>query len=67
LKLQSELARRRIPRSAWPSGAADPAVLRESAGHPHGDLFGLRAARNTVKDFNEKTERVRFYNVWLEK
>jgi hypothetical protein len=33
----------------------------------YGDLFGLRAARNTVKDFNEKTERVRFYNVWLEK
>ena len=33
----------------------------------YGDLFGLRAARNTVKDFNDKTERVRFYNVWLEK
>ena len=33
----------------------------------YGDLFGLRAARSTVKDFNEKTERVRFYNVWLEK
>jgi len=23
--------------------------------------------RNTVKGFNEKTERIRFYNVWLEK
>jgi hypothetical protein len=23
--------------------------------------------RNTVKGFNEKTERVRFYNVWIEK
>jgi peptide/nickel transport system substrate-binding protein len=33
----------------------------------YGDLFGLRAIRNTVKGFNEKTERVRFYNVWLEK
>jgi peptide/nickel transport system substrate-binding protein len=33
----------------------------------YGDLFGLRATRNTVKGFNEKTERVRFYNVWLEK
>jgi len=33
----------------------------------YGDLFGLRAARTTVRDFNEKTERVRFYNVWLEK
>jgi hypothetical protein len=30
-------------------------------------LFGLRAARNTVKGVNESTERVRFYNVWLEK
>jgi hypothetical protein len=33
----------------------------------YGDLFGLRAARNTVKGFNESTERIRFYNVWLEK
>src|SRR5213594_634461 len=33
----------------------------------YGDLFGLRAARTTVKGFNEKTERIRFYNVWLEK
>ena len=33
----------------------------------YGDLFGLRAMRNTVKGFNEATERIRFYNVWLEK
>jgi peptide/nickel transport system substrate-binding protein len=33
----------------------------------YGDLFGLRAMRNTVKGFNESTERIRFYNVWLEK
>ncbi len=33
----------------------------------YGDLFGLRAARNTLKGFNESTERIRFYNVWLEK
>src|SRR3989449_147164 len=33
----------------------------------YGDLFGLRATRNTVKGFNDKTERIRFYNVWLEK
>jgi peptide/nickel transport system substrate-binding protein len=33
----------------------------------YGDLFGLRAMRNTVKGFNEKTERIRFYNVWIEK
>jgi ABC-type transport system substrate-binding protein len=33
----------------------------------YGDLFGLRAIRNTTKGFNEKTERIRFYNVWVEK
>ena len=33
----------------------------------YGDLFGLRAARNAVKGFDESNERLRFYNVWLEK
>ncbi len=33
----------------------------------YGDLFGLRAIGNPVKGFNESTERIRFYNVWLEK
>ena len=33
----------------------------------YGDLFGLRAIRNSTKGFNEKTERIRFYNVWVEK
>jgi peptide/nickel transport system substrate-binding protein len=33
----------------------------------YGDLHGLRAARNTVKGLNEKTERIRIYNVWLDK
>ncbi len=33
----------------------------------YGDLFGLRALRSYVKGFNEKTERIRFYNVWLDK
>ena len=33
----------------------------------YGDLFGLRAARKTVKGFDEKTDRPRFYNVWLGK
>ncbi len=32
----------------------------------YGDLFGLRAASKRMKGFNEKTERIRFYNVWLE-
>ncbi len=33
----------------------------------YGDLFGLRAARKTVKGFNDKTERPRFWGVWIEK
>ncbi len=33
----------------------------------YGDLFGLRAARKTVKGFNDKVERPRFWGVWLEK
>jgi peptide/nickel transport system substrate-binding protein len=33
----------------------------------YGDIFGLRAIRTTVKDFNDKTERIRLFNVWLDK
>jgi peptide/nickel transport system substrate-binding protein len=32
----------------------------------YGDLFGLRAASKKLKGFNERTERIRMYNVWLE-
>jgi peptide/nickel transport system substrate-binding protein len=33
----------------------------------YGDLFGLRAIRKNVKGFSEKTERPRFWGVWLDK
>jgi peptide/nickel transport system substrate-binding protein len=33
----------------------------------YGDLFGLRAVRKTVKGFSDKTERPRFWGVWVEK
>lgn len=33
----------------------------------YGDLFGLRAMRKWVKGFNDKTERPRFWGVWLDK
>jgi peptide/nickel transport system substrate-binding protein len=33
----------------------------------YGDLHGLRAARKHVKGFNDKTERPRFWGVWLDK
>ena len=32
----------------------------------YGDLFGMRAASKKLKGLNEKMERVRMYNVWLE-
>jgi ABC-type transport system substrate-binding protein len=68
LKLQAELARE--------TDAKKRTVLWEQQTRQfyekvpvirYGDLFGLRAARNTVKGFNESTERIRFYNVWLDK
>ena len=33
----------------------------------YGDLFGLRAIRNTRRASTRRCERVRFGNVWLEK
>jgi len=33
----------------------------------YGDLFGLRAIRNTVKGYNEKMERMRVTDVWLDR
>jgi len=33
----------------------------------YGDLHGLRAASRKLQGFNEKTERPRFYNVWMER
>jgi peptide/nickel transport system substrate-binding protein len=68
LSLQAELARETDPKkrlALWEKQTRQfyekVPVIR------YGDLFGLRAARNTVKGFNEGTERIRFYNVWLEK
>jgi len=67
LRLQAELARETDPKkrlALWEQQTRQfyekVPVIR------YGDLFGLRAIRNTVKGFNEKTERIRFYNVWLE-
>ena len=59
---------RPTPRSASRSGSRDAAVLREGPGHPlRRPVRAARRAARRVKGFNEKTERVRFYNVWLEK
>jgi peptide/nickel transport system substrate-binding protein len=68
LKLQAELAREtdvKKRQALWEQQTRQffekVPVIR------YGDLFGLRAIRNTTKGFNEKTERIRFYNVWVEK
>jgi len=68
LKLQMELARETDPKKRMALWERQTRQFYEKV--PvirYGDLFGLRAVRNTVKGFNEKTERLRFYNVWLEK
>jgi len=68
LKLQAEMARETDPKKRMALWEQQTRQFYEKV--PvirYGDLFGLRAARNTVKGFNDKTERVRFYNVWLEK
>jgi len=68
LKLQAELARETDPKKRFALWEQQTRQFYEKV--PvirYGDLFGLRAARNTVKGFNESTERIRFYNVWLDK
>ena len=68
LKLQAELARETDPKKRFALWEQQTRQFYEKV--PvirYGDLFGLRAMRNTVKGFNDKTERIRFYNVWIEK
>jgi len=67
-KLQDELARETDPKKRMALWEQQTRQFYEKV--PvirYGDLFGLRAIRNTTKGFNEKTERIRFYNVWVEK
>src|SRR5713101_3806806 len=67
-RIQAELARETDPKKRFALWEQQTRQFYEKV--PvirYGDLFGLRAMRNTVKGFNEKTERIRFYNVWLEK
>jgi peptide/nickel transport system substrate-binding protein len=68
LRIQAELARETDPKKRMALWEKQTRQFYEKV--PvirYGDLFGLRAARTTVKGFNDKTERIRFYNVWLEK
>ncbi|HZV94990.1 MAG TPA: ABC transporter substrate-binding protein [Candidatus Nitrosocosmicus sp.] len=68
LTLQSELARETDPKKRMALWEKQTRQFYEKV--PvirYGDLFGLRAARKAVKGFDESNERIRFYNVWLEK
>jgi peptide/nickel transport system substrate-binding protein len=68
LRLQTDMAREVDPKkrmAMWEQQTRQ--VYEKVPVIRYGDLFGLRAIRNTTKGFNEKTERIRFYNVWVEK
>ncbi len=66
--LQAQLARETDPRKRVALWKQQTRLFYEKV--PvirYGDLFGLRAMHTTVKGFNDKTERIRFSNVWLDR
>ena len=67
-KIQQELARETDPKKRYVLWEQQTRNFYEKVpAIRYGDLHGLRAMQKTVKGLNEKTERPRFYNVWLEK
>jgi peptide/nickel transport system substrate-binding protein len=67
-RIQAELARETDPKKRYALWEQQHRVFYEQA--PvirYGDLFGLRAIRSTVKGFDEKIERMRVTNVWLDR
>ncbi|HKC96564.1 MAG TPA: hypothetical protein VKG20_00960, partial [Methylomirabilota bacterium] len=68
LKLQAEMARETDPKrrmAMWEQQTRQ--VYEKVPMIRYGDLAALRTLRNTTKGFDEKTQRVRFTNVWVEK
>jgi peptide/nickel transport system substrate-binding protein len=68
LALQAQLARETDPRKRVALWQRQTRLFYDKV--PvirYGDLFGLRAIQTTVKGFNDRTERIRFYNVWLDR
>jgi peptide/nickel transport system substrate-binding protein len=66
--LQETLARETDPRKRYALWEQQHRLFYEKV--PvirYGDLFGLRAIRKTVKGFNTKIERIRVWNVWLDR
>jgi peptide/nickel transport system substrate-binding protein len=67
-RLQQELARETDPKKRYELWVQQTKNFYEKVPSiRYGDLHGLRAASKRLKGFNEKVERPRFYNVWLEK
>src|SRR4029453_19357127 len=68
LTLQAELARETEPKKRMALWEQQARLFYEKVRVTgYGDLFGLRAARSTVKGFDESNERIRLSNVWVEK
>jgi ABC-type transport system substrate-binding protein len=66
--IQQELARETDPKKRFALWERQTRLFYDKVPVArYGDLHGLRAIRTTVKGFNEKTERIRIYNVWLDK
>jgi len=67
-RIQNELARETDPKKRYALWEQQHRVVYEKV--PvirYGDLFGLRAIRSTVKGYNEKMERMRATDVWLDR
>jgi peptide/nickel transport system substrate-binding protein len=68
LKIQEEMARETDPKKRLALWEQQHKVFYDKV--PvirYGDLFGLRAIRKSVKGFNDRIERIRVWNVWLDK
>jgi peptide/nickel transport system substrate-binding protein len=67
-RLQQELARETDPKKRVALWEQQTRLFYEKVPSiRYGDLHGLRAASKRLQGFNEKTERPRFYNVWIDK
>jgi peptide/nickel transport system substrate-binding protein len=68
LRIQAELARETDSKKRYALWEQQHRVVYQYV--PilrYGDLFGLRAIRSTVKGYNQKMERMRFTDVWLDR
>jgi peptide/nickel transport system substrate-binding protein len=67
-KLQGELARETDPKKRFALWEQQTRLFYEKVQViRYGDLFGMRAASKKLRGLNERTERPRFYNVWLDR